>query len=116
VLQAGDGDARHLHGHVGPHAHHPLRHRIHQPEGLRRQGRPRPAQQRALELDQRRFHALVTEGGEALDGDVDGAGLARRVGRQQVGKAGGQEAAMVVVVGGHGGGAFSPSAPPRYAK
>ena len=101
MLQAGDGDARHLHGHVGPHAHHALRDRIHQPEGLRAQRGAGPAQQRFLELDQRRLDALVTEGGEALDGDADRAGLARRVGRQQVGQPGRQEAAMVVVVGSH---------------
>ena len=34
VLQAGHGDARDLHGHVRPHAHHALRDRVHETEGL----------------------------------------------------------------------------------
>ena len=102
VLEPGHGDAGDLHGHVRPHAHHALRHRIHEPEGLRRQRRARAAQQQFLELDQRRLHPLVAEGGEALDGDVDGARLPRRIGWQQVGQPGRQQAAMVVVIGSHG--------------
>jgi hypothetical protein len=101
VLQPGDGDAGDLHGHVGPHAHHALRHRVHQPEGLRGERRARAAEQRLLELDQGRLDPLVAEGGEALDRGVDRPRLARGVGRQKVGETGGQQAAMVVVVGSH---------------
>jgi dolichol-phosphate mannosyltransferase len=90
VLQPGHGDARDLHGHVGPHAHHALRHRVHQAEGLRGERGARSAEQRFLELDQRRLDPLVAEGRETLDGGVDRARLARRVGRQQVGEPGGK--------------------------
>jgi hypothetical protein len=104
VFQSCHGDACYLHRHVGPHAHHALRHRVHQPEGLRGERRARAAQQRFLELDHRRFHPIVTECGEALDRHVDGIGLARGVGWQKIGQSGGQQAAMVVVVHAHGAG------------
>ena len=104
MLEAGYGNARDLHRHVRSHTHHALRDRIHEAEGLRRQRRAWSAQQRFLELDQRRLDPLVAEDGKALYGNADRAGLARRVGRQQVGQPGRQQAAVVVVVGSHGGG------------
>jgi hypothetical protein len=42
VLQPRHRDAGDLHRHVGPHAHHALRDRVHQPEGLRGERRPGP--------------------------------------------------------------------------
>ena len=98
VLQPRHGDARHLHGHVRPHAHHALRNGVHQPEGLRGERRAGTAQQGFLEFDHGRLHAFVTEGRETLDGDIDGAGFAHRIGRQKIGEAGRQKATMVVVV------------------
>ena len=65
---------------------------------MRGERRAGAAQQGFLEFDHGRLHALVTEGRETLDGNVDGAGLAHRIRRQKIGKSGRQKATMVVVV------------------
>ena len=87
VLQARGRDARDLRRHVGAQAHHALRHRVHQPEGLAGDIGAGGLQEPVLELDQRRLDPLVAARGEGGDQALDRRRLEARIGRQEIAQA-----------------------------
>ena len=101
VGEAGGGDAGDLRRHVGPHPHHPPRVRVHQPERLVGHGGTGAAEERILELEQRRFDALVAVRGKSVHQGCDGRGLGFGIGRQQVVQPGGKQGRVGRRIVGH---------------
>jgi hypothetical protein len=82
--QAARGYSGDLQRHVGADAHHPLRHRIHETEGLVGDGGPEAGKEAILEFDERRLHPLVALGRAFGHQPLDQSRLVAGHGRQSI--------------------------------
>ena len=98
VAKPGGGDARDLRGHVGAHADHAVRDRVHHAEGRCRHRRAGAREQGLLELDERRLDPLIAMRGQHRHQLRTTLRLGFGLGRQQVVHAGRQQGRVRRVV------------------
>ncbi len=100
VRHPSGGDAGDLRRHVGAHPDHPVRDRVHQPEGVACRRGAGARQQRFLELDERRLDLLIAMRGQDAHQPPSHLGLDLRIGRQQIVEPGGQQGRVRGVIHG----------------
>ena len=98
VAEPGRGDARDLRRHVGAHADHAVRGRVHHAKGGGRHRRAGAGEQRLLEFDERRLDPLVAMRGQRRHQLRHDLRLDLRLGRQQIVHAGRQQSRVRSVV------------------
>ena len=85
------GDPRDLRRHVGAHADHPVRGRVHHAKGGGRHRRPGSGEQCVFEFDERRLDSLVAMCGQCRHQLRHDLRFDLRLGRQKIVHAGGQQ-------------------------